>query len=99
MQKGDCSAIAIYACGFAGPHDICKTFLSRIEKAVDLAREIEPQSIMISGGVKYAKNSFHLLVYYGVLALQKVLSPHLPVRSDCKVILAFDGYNSTSWFV
>lgn len=96
VSSSDSSIIAVHACGFAGPHDICRTFLSRIEKTADLVREIGPRSIMISGGVKYAKNSSHLLVYYGVLALQKVLSPHLLVGSNCKVIHAFDGYNSST---
>lgn len=92
----DSTIIVIHACGYADEYHICQTFLSRIARAVALLRKIGPRKVMVSGGVKYARSSSHLLVYYSILALQKMLQSDLELWIRCRLVHAQDGYNSST---
>lgn len=84
-------AVAVHACGFKDPDEICFIAKCRLKEAASLAREIDIKDVIISGGVPYRLESKVLLadLMTGFLLNE---FPKLGLR----IRLATDCYNSST---
>ena len=86
-------AVVIHACGFESEYEICETFKIRIREAKSIAEEIGASMFIITGGVRYQKESKLLLAHYAGIYLKSLFPQN---KSPYPILYAIHCYNSST---